>query len=454
MKKSSANRALYIQNIQLCPESLNGFIILILMLGLLVFSGASYPSRKNSYGMKSIIGVSLQDYRDFQKTSRQSLDRLYISNGIGYFLVDEGEVILLQRSGLNILSIRALPSPPSRQNKNLSVPSREVNGAYHSYSEVNQFLEDLASQFPDKTALVNLGRSVEGREIRGIKISDNASTEENEPNIYFLGCHHAREWISVEIPLLFARHLLNKYSTNPTIRTLVNQSQIYIIPLVNPDGLEFSIYTYRMWRKNRKYHGNFTWGVDLNRNYGYQWGYDDEGSSPDPSGETYRGSSPFSEPETAAVRNFMLTNIPAGCISFHNYGYLILYPWGYTGTPCPHDEEFSALAKEMGDRIFEVNGRLYEYGSGALAIYPTNGDTDDWIYGKFGVPAFTIELPYDSMTEGGFITSEEEIYRTFAEMLPAMLYFSEHVIARNPVNITAEKPADKGWNSKIRKPNR
>ncbi|MCP4229968.1 MAG: zinc carboxypeptidase, partial [bacterium] len=135
-----------------------------------------------------------------------------------------------------------------------------------------ELLRDLESRFPDMAQVITIGSSIEGRELNVIKISDNVGNDETEPNIFIVGCHHAREWISVEVPLLFAQYLLENYSGNADVRRAVNRSQIYIMPIQNPDGLEFSIHVYRMWRKNRRYNGNLSWGVDTNRNYGYMWG--------------------------------------------------------------------------------------------------------------------------------------------------------------------------------------
>jgi murein tripeptide amidase MpaA len=230
------------------------------------------------------------------------------------------------------------------------------------------------------------------------------------------------------VPLLFARYLLEHYPDNAQVKRAVEGSQIYILPILNPDGLEFSIRTYRLWRKNRRYNGDFTWGVDPNRNYGYKWGYDDAGSSGAAYSAVYRGTEPFSEPETSAVKNFLLENPPVGSISYHNYSQLILYPWGYSETPAPDDAEMNTIAAGMSDLIYRVNGRTYSYGPSAGTIYPTNGDSDDWIYATFGAFAYTIELPPVNYYNGGFITAQEEIDLSFSENLPALLYFVNYFV--------------------------
>jgi carboxypeptidase T len=384
--------------------------------------------------LKSLVEINIADYNKYVKV-HPPLDRLYRQGHNGFFLVNARELDTLKRFGTAVLSIRsgARLQGGSRRPDALVQQSGDINGRYHSYNETMAVLHDLEERFPSQAQVITIGRSIEGRDLKVIKISDNVTADErnSEANIFIVGCHHAREWISVEVPLLFARHLLEHYGDSQEIRTAVNGAQIYVMPILNPDGLEFSIHTFRLWRKNRRYLGNFYWGVDPNRNYGFMWGYDDEGSSPLPYSEVYRGEFPFSEPETEAFRQFILANPPTGVISYHNYSQLILFPWGYTYEHTPDHETLMSIAAEMSNRIMAVNGRFYEYGS-SEELYLTNGGTTDWIYGTFGVPAFTFELPPVDFNEGGFITSEAMIDSVSEENIPALLYFINYFIT--PLN--------------------
>jgi murein tripeptide amidase MpaA len=303
-----------------------------------------------------------------------------------------------------------------------------LNGAFHSYSEVERELFALADSYPELIRIVDIGDSVEGRNIYAAKISDNVYAEENEPEVVFMGCHHAREWISVEIPLLLVRYLGEQYAQNARIRHLVNHSQIWIIPLVNPDGLEFSIYFYRYWRKNMRDNRDGSFGVDLNRNYGYLWGKDNSGSSPDPESYVYRGPAPFSEPETQAVRDFVATHDIRSLVTYHNYSQIIMYPWGHTTESPPDQSLLHDMSARMSQLMEPVNGRFYGYGQAGAALYVTNGDTADWSYGVYGIPSFTIELPPLDQIHGAFYNSETDIMPIFWENLPAMLYLVEWVI--------------------------
>ena len=303
-----------------------------------------------------------------------------------------------------------------------------INGAYHSYLEIEADMFALQQKYPDIVKVFDIGDSLEKRNLYAIKISDNVLVEEDEPEVLFLGCHHAREWISVEVPFLMGKYLAEHYASDPAVRRFVDQSEIWIVPLVNPDGLEYTLHGYRLWRKNRRDNGGGDYGVDLNRNYGYKWGIDDLGSSPNPASEVYRGSAPFSEPETRAVRDLYLKKNFQALISFHSYSQVILYPWGYTKQPPDGVITLKEIAAEMSARIQAVNGRLYEYGQSGDALYLSNGDVTDWAFAINGIPAYTIELTPIDWASGGFFNRQEDIDPIFEENLPAMTYLIDRAI--------------------------
>jgi murein tripeptide amidase MpaA len=381
----------------------------------------------DSLNLTRIITMPLDEYRRYQ-TLHGPLDRLMVQDGLGYFLIDYSRTIEETMAGfehqIEVEGPGVVPPSPASG-------SGDINGAFHDSFETEAALRDLALRHPDRAEFMILGHSVEGRPITALRIGSFGANE--RPAVYVLGCHHAREWISVEVPLHFARHLLEAYDQDSRIRRCVDEANIYIVPLVNPDGLEYSILRYRYWRKNRIYNGRFSWGVDLNRNYAHQWGLDNTGSSPNPGNATYRGRAPFSEPETVALRDFMLLHPPSGLISYHNFSQIILYPWGYTREPAARAPEMRELAGRMSAEMEGVNGRRYDFGSASDALYLTNGDTTDWVYSTFSAIAFTIELPPPSQM-GHFITDEDEIESICQENRPALLCFIEHFIRRSPTD--------------------
>jgi hypothetical protein len=326
-----------------------------------------------------------------------------------------------------LLPLLLLPVIFAGKCRNGDNPPPQDAGLYHTFSEVAVELQSMAATHANIARVESIGRSVQGRDLWAIKISDNVMQNEAEPVAVFLGGHHAREWIAVDVPFLLAKHLLEKYDSDPQIATRVDAAEIWIVPMVNPDGHQYSLTSDRLWRKNRRNNGDGTYGVDLNRNYGYQWG--GPGSSGDTFSEIYRGPAPFSEPETQALRDFLIAKRPGALITYHNFSQLILYPWGYTYDPAPDEAALHAQAVAMADRIRAVHGVSYTPEQGS-DLYLASGETTDWLYGETRAPAFTIELRPRSSSPG-FELPESEIAPTFEENLPAALYLIDQAIA-NP----------------------
>lgn len=254
-------------------------------------------------------------------------------------------------------------------------------GGFYTFEQMLAELDTMVMLYPDLVSEIQQLdiTSIEDRPIYWVKISDNPGVNEDEPEVLYTGLHHAREPISMQQLIFYMYYLLENYETDEDIQYLVNTTEMYFVPCLNPDGYVYNQSTSPngggMWRKNRKNSGSGNWGVDLNRNYSYEWGHDNNGSSPDPWEETYRGTEPFSEPETQAVREFCMDNDFKMALNYHSYSNLLLYTWGWTPDPCPDDEILEAYAKMMTE---ENN---YTYGPGSTTIYPTNGGSDDWMYG-------------------------------------------------------------------------
>jgi carboxypeptidase T len=316
-------------------------------------------------------------------------------------------------------STGALVSVLERVDVTAAAALDENLGGYHTYAEMNALLDSLAFANPSLARIDTLGTSIFRHVIRAIEISDNVGVYEGEPEILIMGAHHSREIMSVEVPLLFAKYLLENYGTDPAVTELVDTRSIWIVPMVNVDGYVYVEQNHdgsssTWWNKNRRPNGDGSYGVDLNRNYGYNWGYDDVGSSPHTSNLQYRGTAPFSERETRAVRDFCARRHFIISLSYHSYGEQILFPWGYAELDTPDNDLFFAI----GDSLSHGNG--YSVGNAASGeIYVTNGDSDDWLYGdieaKNRVFGFTVEL--NSYAEGGYAPPDSLIQPTFEKML-------------------------------------
>lgn len=274
-----------------------------------------------------------------------------------------------------------------------------IGGTYHTQEETFAEMDSVATANPSICQVQSIGTSIEGRDIWAIKISDNVTVTETEPRVLYVGCHHAREVITVEIPLDIMLWLVGNYGVDSLATYLIDNREIWIVPLMNPDGREY-VQNVGDWRKNRRNNGDGSYGVDLNRNWGYMWGYDDIGSSPVPGNEVYRGTAGFSEPETQAIRDLMLNYQFDTCISYHSHGRLILWAWGYVYDQCPDHDIFAAL----GDSMSAWNGFAPQAGA---VLYPTNGDSDDWMYGEQLIKDKVFSMTYEVGTE--FYPPESEI---------------------------------------------
>jgi len=268
-----------------------------------------------------------------------------------------------------------------------------------------------------------IGQSWEGRPIVAAKAGapDDAPAR---PNVLFLGGHHAREWISVEMAL----RLLEYFAAPANVPAT---RDVWVIPVVNPDGLAFSFATERLWRKNRRPNVDGSVGVDLNRNYPAFWGYDDLGSSPNPQAETFRGSAAGSEPEIQAIMGFHASHPPAVAVSYHSYSDLILYPYAHrSGALAPDAAPFeawagTALAPAIRDRLANSARVAYHPGA-AWLLYATNGDYAEWAYRAHGTLAVTVEVTAGCCVNGtsyGFVFPDDSaaVATVFADNLPFAL---------------------------------
>lgn len=293
---------------------------------------------------------------------------------------------------------------------------------YHNYDELQKALNAIAVKNPSIVRKISLGKSVEGRELTGLEISGNLKNKASLPGIFFMGGHHAREHLSVEVPLMLANYLVSEYTNNnQTIKNLLDGRIVTIVPAINPDGLEYDIASgvYRYWRKNRSQNRFGSSGVDLNRNYAYQWGTG--GSSSNEFSDVYMGPAPFSEPETRAVKNYIEANDNITVLlSFHTFSQLILYPWGHSYSAINKEKDLRAY-QAMANKMSQWNGYAAQQSS---ELYIASGDTTDWSYGTHGIFSFTFELDpaNGGFNPGGFYPGDEIIESVFQKNLKPALY--------------------------------
>jgi len=252
----------------------------------------------------------------------------------------------------------------------------------------------------------SIGASIEGRPILAVKIGA-ATDAPSRPNILFMATHHAREWMATEMAMKLIRWIADSLP-----RPLLAARDLWVIPVENPDGYQYTFTADRLWRKNRRANGDGSTGVDPNRNYPAFWGYDNLGSSPTGNTEIYRGAGPASEPETQAIVAFHAAHPPVLAVSYHTYSGLVLYPYGFrTGALAPDAPVFQALAgTDLLPGVIDSlpHSVLTHYHPGpSWNLYPTNGEYTEWAYRAHGTIAFTPELT------GGCCTPDSGLYYGF-----------------------------------------
>lgn len=255
-------------------------------------------------------------------------------------------------------------------------------GGGRTFTETIAFLDSLSAAYPHICSpRFSIGQSWEGRDLWVVKVSDNHAIDEDEPEIFYNSLIHAREVAAGVACLRYLEWLLENYGIDPEVTDIIDNRELFFLPVFNPDGYVYNEQTNPsgggMWRKNRRDNTGIPseMGVDLNRNWGFQWGYDNGGSSPDPASMTYRGPSAFSEPETQAVRDFVASRNFAAVNNIHTYSNLVLWPWGYDYNLYTHEQSFFEI---LGDSLTQYNNYTPTV---AWGLYPANGAADDWFWG-------------------------------------------------------------------------
>lgn len=260
---------------------------------------------------------------------------------------------------------------------------------YKNPQQIEEFVQDVHARFPEITQIKSIGKSLEGRNIWAIKISDNANKKEKEPVFLVNGMHHAREVMTPEITTDMIEYLVTRYGQDQEVTKWVDNTEIWVIPMFNVDGNNKMWTEDSMWRKNTR-DGH---GVDINRNYPAGWN-SCSGSSGNKTAQDYRGTAPGSEPETQAMMNFVSEIKPVFNISYHSYSEIVIYPFGCRPQRTPSEEAVETIGKEIGQKIGYKPGTAWEL------LYNADGGDIDWMYKEHQVIPYVIEV--NSMFQGGF----------------------------------------------------
>jgi len=308
---------------------------------------------------------------------------------------------------------------------------------FKNLQQVTDYTVELRDRAPNRVTLAEVGRSLQDRPINAMTIN-GAAHARVRPVLLLNACQHAREWITPMTIMYIADALVDRYADAPSspasaadarLTRIADRVQFVIVPVSNPDGYDFTWTTgNRYWRKNRRPNANGSFGVDLNRNWPYQWG--GPGGDTNPNSDTYRGAGPSSEPETTEL-HALVQSLPAlrAHVDIHSYGQLLLYPWGYTSALPPDATTFASISSSMRTAILLATGRNFIAGPGYTTLYPFAGGMIDTTYGQHGAKSWVFEL-----RGSDFVLPPSNIVPSGQEILAAVLVLAE----------TLYTPAD--WN--------
>jgi hypothetical protein len=357
-------------------------------------------------------------------------------------VLSPAERTILQEEGVPTRAVRDARGQTSRERALAQAAGGYA--VYRSWDEAGGIRDELravAKQFRRFVKLEVIGRTIQGRQIIALKVTDHANRtpDGKRPAVLYMSNQHAREWISVEVNRRLLHWFLDQRKAgNPEIVKLLKSTELWFIISANPDGYQYTFDHERLWRRNLRDNdkdGAITGadGVDPNRNYDAHWNYDNEGSSTALSSDTYRGTKALSEPETRAAVRLIDRIKPKFLVNYHSYGPLILYPQGWqVGTPDADNPIYAALAGT--DATPGIPG--FDPGISADELYVTNGETTDYADVHAGSMAFTPELE-EGCVGCGFVFPDDEglIQAEFEKTLPFDLDIARS--ATNPANPTS-----------------
>lgn len=318
----------------------------------------------------------------------RGFDVVGVDRGDALVVVDARERARLAGLGWQGAEVRSL---------NALAPSAVSAAPFRDYDDasrgVRAFIDSLA-RVNSRVSVDTLGLSYEKRPMLAVKIGPKGDSP-SRPNVIFVATYHAREWGATETALRLITYLAT--ASNARVDSLLQTRDIWIIPVANPDGYQYTFTADRLWRKTRSPQAGGAVGVDMNRNHRASWGLDNVGSSNDPGSEIFRGPSPASEIETRNIEAFHTAHPPVVSMSYHTYAGLLMFPPGAVYGEVPADlPAYQTLAgtnahPAVKDRL-QGSMRTFYSPSEAWTLYTTNGEYNDWASATFGALSFTTEL--------------------------------------------------------------
>jgi hypothetical protein len=384
-----------------------------------------------------LVRVTLSTAAAVDSVRRLGIDvvEVHLAPGAGATLVvvaGPRDRARLAGRGWRVEDIAPAPAVAALEARRVALGARAFT-VYRDFDDpargVAAYLRSLAAS-RGNVAVDSIGASWQGRPLLAVKVGP-AGDSPSRPNVLFVATYHAREWAATEMALRLVAFLADSLAARPGGAALLASRDVWVVPVVNPDGYQYTFGADRLWRKNRRANADGSFGVDLNRNHAGFFAFDDDGSSPTLWSETYRGPSAESEPETSAIALFHRAHPPVAAISYHTYASAVLYPWSHAFGLFTGDQPvFEALAgtvlrPAVRDSVPGSDHSAYVSAPG-WTLYPTNGDYDGWAYRELGTLAFTAEITSGCCLGGayyGFVFPDDEalLQRVFRDNLPFAL---------------------------------
>ncbi len=422
-------------------------IIVVLFVFSFIAANTNDTSNNDRQPKYSLIKIFAKNDQDMKNIMREGLFFDHAENHQGEYLetwLSENEIELLKRSGVGFETVIAdfekyfndenkmtplemnQAIQKSIEDNNVSHSIYGTMGGYLTFAEVVNKLDSMRLEYPNLISeKFSIGNSLENRQMWTVRVSNNPNVTTGRPEVWFHSLIHAREPMSMEQNLYFIYWLLENYNTDPIATYIMNNRELYFTPVFNPDGYEYNRSTNPngggMWRKNRSVNTGGSFGVELNRNYGTYalWNSTNNGSSTTPSSDTYRGTSPFSEPETRNAMNFVISRNFKGILSYHTYGNYLIRPWGYVDAPTPHEHVFQSFSQDM-----VINNHFTLGRSNQTVAYGVRGVTDDWYYSDSAHNSAIAMTPEVGTSTDGFWPLQSRILLLAASTLSQNIYFA------------------------------
>jgi carboxypeptidase A2 len=387
----------------------------------------------------AVVRAEIKTIRDLRTMFAVSPDCWSESEGLGSldFRIPPERMGALEKSGVSYeILIPDVQVLIDRENQwhadHVWIPGAEAGGLaggadffddFRRVEEINAWFDLMIDQYPTLISKTQAGTSIEGRTIWAYEITAPGANEKR--GICINGMAHSREWISPMTVCWLVKSLTEGYGTDSQVTSIMQDIRWHILPVINPDGYTYAWDQDRLWRKNRRNNGDGTFGVDWNRNFDSNWS--GPGSSSNTNSDIYHGTSAFSEPETQALRDYILSRPTISAhVDVHSYSQLMLYPYGYEESVPPGSEGtvLATVAIDMVEAIESYDGRIY-IAEPAHALYVASGVSDDWSYDAANTLSYTPELR--DTGQFGFILPANQIAPTGSEMFLAFKILAESV---------------------------